>query len=122
MAGAQTVAVNYWRELGFSQQEAIGTGGGWPGAQLEAVIQGYLDKGRRVFLDTDPRGWAVCGWASEETRQLPTLQNRFRFRGHAPLYEFCRPDAADCLATPNLAALLPENRPQDMALCFTPSR
>jgi len=80
MAGGQSVAVNYYRSLGDGQWEIIGTGGGWPGAQLIPLIEGYLQANRRVFVDVDPRLWAMNKWREQETRALVSLGTRFRFR------------------------------------------
>ena len=66
MSGAQTIAVNYWASIGSGRWTTIGTGGGWPGDRLVSIIQNYLDQGRRVFLDADPRWWAPCGWQRDE--------------------------------------------------------
>jgi 4-amino-4-deoxy-L-arabinose transferase-like glycosyltransferase len=38
LAGGQTVAVTYWRGLGFGEWDGIGTGGGWPGERLVPLI------------------------------------------------------------------------------------
>jgi hypothetical protein len=71
MAGGQTVAVTYYRGTGAGRWDVIGTGGGWPGdEQLVPLIEKYLREGRRVFLDSDTRWWAVCGWQAEETRAI----------------------------------------------------
>ncbi len=120
LAGGQTVAVTYWRGLGYGNWQSIGTGGGWPGVELVPVIERGLSGGQRIFLDADPRWWAVCGWQAAETRALPILEQHFRFRRvNATLYEIRPPTATDAPDTPNLNALLPENRPADMRLCFS---
>ncbi len=80
MAGGQTVAVTYYRGLDFGHWETIGTGGGWPGARLPAVVDDYLRAGRRVFVDTDERLWFTDSWRGEETRGLVALAGRYRFR------------------------------------------
>ena len=118
MAGGQTVAVTYWRGVGLGEWEAIGTGGGWPGAQLAPVIATYLDNERRVFLDADPRWWSPCGWQREETRQIVHLESLFRFRRVSETIYEIRPltDAA-ARDTPNLKDLLPENRPAEVKKC-----
>src|SRR5262245_18678648 len=51
IAGAQTVAVQYWRGIGFGEWDWIGVGAGWPQGELEAKIGEHLRSGRRVFLD-----------------------------------------------------------------------
>lgn len=80
MAGGQTVAVTYYRGLALGHWDAIGTGGGWPGARLPEVIDEYLSAGRRVFVDTDERLWFTDSWRGEETRGLVALADRYRFR------------------------------------------
>ncbi len=80
LAGSQTVSVQFWRGVGAGEWETIGTGAGWPGAQLSAVIDAHLRAGRRVFLDADPRCWATDGWQLEETQALVALEDQFRFR------------------------------------------
>ncbi len=80
IAGKQTVAVTYWRGIGAGEWGVIGTGAGWPGAQLASVIERDLQTGRRVFFDADPRWWPSHGWAREELRDLAGLDTQFRFR------------------------------------------
>ena len=55
LAGAQTVAVTYWRGIGAGQWQHIGTGAGFPAGKLNQKIEEHLRAGRRVFLDADPR-------------------------------------------------------------------
>ena len=118
MAGAQTVAVTYWRGIGLGEWEAIGTGGGWPGEQLVSVIETYLKRGRRVFLDADPRWWSPCGWQREETRSLVQLESHFRFRRITETIYELRPMTDETARdAPNLVRLLPENRPDEMRKC-----
>ena len=118
MAGGQTVAVTYWRGIGLGDWEAIGTGGGWPGAQLAQVIETYLASGRRVFLDADPRWWSPCGWQREETREIAHLESLFRFkRVSETIYEMRPLTDAAARDTPNLKELLPENRPAEVKKC-----
>src|ERR1051326_2590995 len=57
ISGSQTIAVHYLAAIGDGAGKTIGTGGGWPGDRLFPTIDNYLSKGRRVFLDTDPRWW-----------------------------------------------------------------
>jgi hypothetical protein len=118
LAGAQSIAVTYWRGLGFGNWDVIGTGSGWPGSELAAVIEKYLRANSRVFLDRDPRLWPVCGWQETETRELADIEERFHFRRLADtLYEI-RPLADDTAQdTPNLQSLLPENRPAEVEQC-----
>jgi Dolichyl-phosphate-mannose-protein mannosyltransferase len=119
IAGGQTVAVTYYRGIGAGEWDVVGTGGGWPGReQLAAVIDRYLQQGRRVFLDTDPRWWDVCGWQLEETRSISTLDARFRFRRVSEtIFELRPPGDETARDTPNLQSLLPENRPVDVRKC-----
>jgi len=118
MAGQQTVGVTYWRGVGEGEWDTIGTGSGWPGAQLVALISDYLKGGRRVFLDTDPNWWPVCGWQREEIPQVADLETQFHFRRVSNYIFEIRPltdsGAAD---VPNLKRLLPENRPEDVRRC-----
>jgi hypothetical protein len=118
LAGGQTVAVTYWRGLGQGQWEAIGTGGGWPGEQLVALIEDRLRAGRRVFLDTDPNLWSPCGWQLEETRAIARLANHFRFRRFSESIYELRPNRDEtAIDAPDLQNLLPENRPADLQQC-----
>jgi hypothetical protein len=119
IAGGQTVAVTYYRGIGAGEWDVVGTGGGWPGReQLATVIEKYLQQGRRVFLDTDPRWWDVCGWQLEETRAIARLDARFRFlRVSDTIFELKPPDDQTAHDAPNLQSLLPENRPADVGKC-----
>jgi 4-amino-4-deoxy-L-arabinose transferase-like glycosyltransferase len=118
MAGAQTVAVTYWRGIGMGQWTEIGTGAGWPGAHLDSLIETYLKEGRRVFLDQDPRWWAPCGWQLEETLQLLRLESRFHFRKLSDtIYEIRPREDESAHDTPHLQRLLPENRPMETQRC-----
>lgn len=118
MSGQQTVAVNYWRGVGEGNWETIGTGGGWPGQQLESLIENYLKQGRRVFLDTDPRWWFVCGWQRDEIPEVVKLEVRFHFRRVSNyIYEIRPNDDESAVDQPDLRRLLPENRPEDMKKC-----
>lgn len=118
IAGGQTVAVTYYRGIGAGQWEVIGTGGGWPGEGLLPVIEGYLQQGRRVFLDRDPRWWDVCGWQLAETRAIGGLESRFHFRRVSDTIFEIRPlDDETAHDAPNLQSLLPENRPADVRKC-----
>jgi len=123
MAGQQTVAINYWRGIGEGEWDVIGTGGGWPGAQLAPTISNYLRQGRRVFLDSDPRWWFVCGWQREEIPEVVKLESEFRFRHVTSfVYEIRPVDDATANDAPNLGRLLPESRPADVARCFLSRR
>jgi hypothetical protein len=118
MAGQQTVAITYWRGVGEGRWDTIGTGGGWPGDQLATVISNYLAQGRRVFLDSDPRWWFVCGWQRSEIPEVAKLEQRFHFRHISGfLYELRPLSDATANDAPNLKRLLPENRPEDVARC-----
>ncbi|HEX8852844.1 MAG TPA: hypothetical protein VF754_05120, partial [Pyrinomonadaceae bacterium] len=96
----------------------IGTGGGWPGEGLVPVIERYLQQGRRVFLDSDPRWWDVCGWQLAETRAIGGLESRFHFRRVSDTIFEIRPlDDETAHDAPDLQNLLPENRPADVRKC-----
>jgi len=111
MAGGQTVSVNYYRGLGYGQWDIIGTGGGWPGAQLTHQIEWHLQQGHRVFVDIDPRLWSMDTWHEQETRALVRLPERFRFRHHAgTFYELRPPDDETAHDDPNLRILLNRTR------------
>jgi hypothetical protein len=77
-----------------------------------------LKEGRRVFLDTDARLWAACGWQAEETREIVKLEKRFRFRRVSDtIFEIRPADDASAEDSPHLEKLLPENRPEDAKYC-----
>jgi len=118
ISGSQTIAVTYWAAIGMGRWKTIGTGGGWPGDQLNPVIQKYLNEGRRVFLDSDPRWWLPCGWQRDEIPMIVELEKHFAFRRVTDTIFELRP-LGDLSATdkPNLARLLPENRPADTKKC-----
>jgi 4-amino-4-deoxy-L-arabinose transferase-like glycosyltransferase len=110
MAGGQTVSVNYYRGLGVGRWDVIGTGGGWPGAQLTQQIESHLRQGRRVFVDVDPRLWSMSGWHEQETRALVNLTESFRFRHYSKtFYELRPPHDPTADDDPNLRVLL--NKP-----------
>ncbi|HEX7997398.1 MAG TPA: glycosyltransferase family 39 protein [Pyrinomonadaceae bacterium] len=118
MAGGQSIAVTYARGLGLGEWEAIGTGGGWPGARLVPLIEDYLRRGRRVFLDTDPAIWSPCGWQLEETRAIAGLTAHFNFRRFSDTIYELRPKEHETPHDPlDLQNLLPENRPDDLRQC-----
>lgn len=118
IAGGQTVAVTYYRGIGAGRWEVIGTGGGWPGEEFVPVIERFLQQGRRVFLDSDARWWAVCGWQLDETRAISLLESRFHFRRVSDTIFEIRPlDDETAHDAPNLQNLLPENRPSDVRKC-----
>lgn len=119
ISGSQTIAVIYWKAMGAGDWETIGTGGGWPGENLVAVIDNYLKQGRRVFLDSDPRWWLPCAWQRDEIRMIVSLEKSFHFRRVTETIYEIRP-AADPTAQdlPTLQTLLPENRPDDTRKCI----
>jgi len=119
ISGSQSIAVNYWRGLGTGAWDAIGTGGGWPGAHLAASIDGYLKADRRVFLDTDARWWSPCGWQAAEVRELAAIEDSFRFRRVTDTIYELRPltDASAHDDAAMLGKLLPESRPEEVKAC-----
>ena len=120
ISGAQTVAVKYWRGIGAGEWDVIGPGAGWPGSQLGSVITGYLNQGRRVFLDANPLWWQPCGWHVSEIEELTRLQTRFHFRRVAPtVYEIRPNDDPTATDQPHLENLLPGNRPEEVKRCFS---
>jgi hypothetical protein len=120
ISGAQTVAVKYWRGIGLGEWDVIGPGSGWPGSQLGSVISSYLNQGRRVFLDADPRWWQPCGWHVSEVRDLAGIESRVHFRRAAPtVYEIRPIEDSAAVDQPHLESLLPENRPGEVKKCFS---
>jgi hypothetical protein len=119
IAGAQTVAVTYWRGIGAGQWDHIGVGAGWPAGQLQRKIEEHLAAGRRVFLDVDLRWWQPCSWQQTEIRELAATEPYFHFRRVAPTVFEIRP-LADTTATdnPDLKNLLPEHRSEEVKRCF----
>jgi len=118
ISGSQTIAVSYWAAIGAGRWQTIGTGGGWPGDKLFAVVDDYLARGKRVFIDSDPRWWLPCGWQREEIPLITELEQHFRFRRVTDSIFELRP-ISDGTAQdkPNLKRLLPENRPEDTKKC-----
>jgi hypothetical protein len=107
MAGGQTVSVNYYQGIGLGRWDVIGTGGGFPGAQLENVIDTHLRAGRRVFIDTDARFWFNDAWRGQETRALVALSSHFRFRRVSDtIYEIRPSNDASARDDPELQRLL----------------
>ncbi|HYO99577.1 MAG TPA: hypothetical protein VER76_05265, partial [Pyrinomonadaceae bacterium] len=107
----QTVAVNYYRGLGYGRWDTIGTGGGWPGAKLTHQIEWHLRQGHRVFVDIDPRLWSMDSWHEQETRALVRLPEHFRFRHYAgTIYELRPPEDETARDDPNLRILLNKTR------------
>ena len=97
------------------------TGGksrGWPGDDLEPLIQRYLNENRRVFLDADPRWWLPCSWQRDEIPAIVRLQEKFGFRRVTDtIYELRPRGEAGVTDEPHLEKLLPENRPEDTKKC-----
>jgi hypothetical protein len=119
IAGAQTVAVQYWRGIGLGEWDWIGVGAGWPAGQLESKINEHLKAGRRVFLDADPRWWLPCEWHLIEVRELAQIETHFHFKQVAPtVYEIRPADDQSATDHPHLENLLPENRPEEVKKCF----
>src|SRR6185436_14888349 len=120
IAGAQTVAVTYWRGIGAGKWDHIGVGAGWPAGLLQKKIEEHLGAGRRVFLDIDSRWWQPCSSHQVEIRELAAIEPHFHFRKVAPTVFEVRP-ATDTSANdkPNLSGLLPENRSEEVKKCFS---
>jgi Dolichyl-phosphate-mannose-protein mannosyltransferase len=119
IAGAQTVAVQYWRGIGLGEWDWIGVGAGWPAGQLESKIDEHLKAGRRVYLDADPRWWLPCDWHLVEVRELAQIETRFHFKQVAPtVYEIKPLNDPSATDSPHLENLLPENRPEEVKKCF----
>ena len=120
IAGAQTVAVTYWRGIGAGQWEWIGTGAGFPAGKLQHKIEEHLNTGRRVFLDIDPRWWQPCSWQAAEIRELVATETHFHFRRIAPtIFEIRPTEDSSAADQPQLEKLLPQNRPEEMKKCFS---
>jgi 4-amino-4-deoxy-L-arabinose transferase-like glycosyltransferase len=118
ISGAQTIAVTYWKAIGAGEWKTIGTGGGWPG-DLNQAIEDHFAKGRRVFLDADPRWWLPCGWQRDEIPAIVALDRKFRLEKVSDtIYEIKPPRTPqDIREIPELKQLLPENRPFDTKKC-----
>jgi len=120
IAGAQTVAVTYWRGIGVGQWEHIGTGAGFPAGKLQQKIEENLRSGRRVFLDIDRRWWQPCSWQAAEIREIVSITPHFHFRTVAPtIYEIRPVEDASASDQPQLERLLPENRGEELKKCFS---
>ncbi len=120
ISGGQTIAVHYWASIGAGRWQTIGTGGGWPGEQLFSVVQNHLDRGRRVFIDADPHWWMPCGWQRDEIPVIVELERHFSFRRVTDtIYEISYAGDPAARDNPNLARLLPENRPEDTKKCLS---
>ena len=118
ISGSQTIAVTYWAAIGAGHWKTIGTGGGWPGDHLFSTIQDHFAKGRRVFLDSDPRWWLPCGWQREEIPMIVELEKHFSFKRVAEnIFELRPLNEPGAIDKPNLERLLPENRPEDTKKC-----
>jgi hypothetical protein len=120
IAGAQTVAVTYWRGIGVGQWEHIGTGAGFPAGKLQQKIEEHLNAGRRVFLDIDPRWWQPCSWQAGEIREIRLIEPHFHFKAVAPtIYEIRPAEDSSASDQPHLERLLPENRGEELKKCFS---
>lgn len=119
ISGSQTIAVTYWKAIGAGDWKTIGTGGGWPGANLVPLIESYLKDNRRVFIDRDPRWWLPCSWQRDEIPAIVDLQERFSFRKVTDtIYELRPRGEPDATDSPKLEKLLPENRAEDTKKCL----
>ncbi len=119
IAGAQTVAVQYWRGIGLGEWNWIGVGAGWPTGQLQSKIDEQLQAGQRVFLDVDPRWWLPCSWHVNEERELARIESHFHFKQIAPtVYEIRPLEDQSATDKPHLENLLPEKRPEEVVKCF----
>jgi hypothetical protein len=120
IAGAQTVAVTYWRGIGTGEWEHIGTGAGFPAGKLQQKIEEHLRAGRSVFLDIDPRWWQPCSWQAAEIRELQLIEPHFHFKKVTPtIYEIRPVEDASASDKPHLDRLLPENRAAEVKKCFS---
>ncbi len=120
IAGAQTVAVQYWRGIGLGEWEWIGVGAGWPQGQVESKIAEHLKAGRRVFLDADPRWWIPCSWHVSEIEELAKIETHFHFKKVAPtIYEVRPLEDQSATGKPHLENLLPEKRVEEVKRCFS---
>jgi hypothetical protein len=118
ISGGQTIAVQYWAAIGPGRWKTIGTGGGWPGEALFAIVQNHINHRRRVFIDTDPRWWIPCGWQRDEIPLIVELEKHFSFRRvDDTIYEISYQGDPAARDNPNLSRLLPENRPEDTKKC-----
>ena len=83
-----------------------------------SIVQNHLEHGRRVFIDADPRWWLPCGWQREEIPTIVELEKHFSFRHvKETIYEISWRGDPEARDNPNLARLLPENRPEDTKKC-----
>lgn len=119
IAGAQTVAVQYWRGIGLGNWDWIGVGAGWPQGQLESKIAEHLQAGRRVFLDMDSRWWLPCSWHVAEIEELSKIEPHFHFKRVAPTIYEIRPLSDQSVHDqPQLENLLPGRRVEEVKRCF----
>ncbi len=119
IAGAQTVAVQYWRGIGAGEWDWIGVGAGWPTGQLESKVAEHLKAGRRVFLDADPRWWLPCSWHVSEIKELTQIESHFHFKQVTPTVYEVRPiEDQSAKDQPHLENLLPEKRAEEVQKCF----
>ena len=119
IAGAETIAVTYWRGIGAGSWDWIGVGAGWPDGKLESKIKEHLQSSRRVFLDDDPRWWQPCSWHLREVNELARIEPHFHFVRIAPtIYEIRPAEDRSANDQPHLEKLLAENRPEEVKNCF----
>ena len=119
IAGAETIAVTYWRGIGAGSWDWIGVGAGWPDGKLESKIKEHLQSSRRVFLDDDPRWWQPCSWHLREVNELARIEPHFHFIRIAPtIYEIRPAEDRSANDQPHLEKLLAENRPEEVKNCF----
>jgi hypothetical protein len=115
IAGAQTVAVTYWRGIGAGQWEHI-VDAGFPAGLLQKKIEEYLSHAGACF-SIRAGGNRVRG--NRPRLRTGAIEPHFHFRQVAPTVFEIRP-LADSAANDhaNLQNLLPENRPEEVKKCF----
>jgi hypothetical protein len=118
ISGAQTIAVHYWSAIEGQNWQTIGTGGGWPGDKLFAIIDNHFAQGRRVFVDADKDWWLPCTWQRDEIPMIVSLEDHYSFRRVTDtMYELRPKGDPTARDDANLKRLLPENRPEDTKKC-----
>jgi hypothetical protein len=80
IVGAHTPLVNFYRGIGSRPQwKTIAAGAGWPDEQLGEVIDGYLQEGRPVYVDFDPKLWPKgMRERSREAAGLEMIKREYR--------------------------------------------